>query len=240
MEVKVAVAKVPKSGLSESGDSVEVVERPRQGLTAIMADGQTHGRAAKRTSHMVVAKAAQLVVDGVRDGAVARGVHDHLYAVRDGKVSTELTMISVDFRTKSLVITRNTHVPVFLRRPGGAVERLDEHVEPIGIRELMKPVIAEVPLEPGIVVLAFTDGVLSAGRRYDAELNLDDVAAMVAAAEPGCMRELADGLLEKAIDLDHRRPADDMSVLAVGLGPANDEDHVRRMEVAMPFQQPGL
>ncbi|MDB4897696.1 MAG: hypothetical protein JWN15_3958 [Firmicutes bacterium] len=240
MEVKVAVAKVPKSGLSESGDSVEVVERPRQGLTAIMADGQTHGRAAKRTSHMVVAKAAQLVVDGVRDGAVARGVHDHLYAVRDGKVSTELTMISVDFRTKSLVITRNTHVPVFLRRPGGAVERLDEHVEPIGIRELMKPLIAEVPLEPGIVVLAFTDGVLSAGRRYDAELSLDDVAAMVAAAEPGCMRELADGLLEKAIDLDHRRPADDMSVLAVGLGPANDEDHVRRMEVAMPFQQPGL
>jgi serine phosphatase RsbU (regulator of sigma subunit) len=240
MEVKVAVAKVPKSGLSESGDSVEVVERPRQGLTAIMADGQTHGRAAKRTSHMVVAKAAQLVVDGVRDGAVARGVHDHLYAVRDGKVSTELTMISVDFRTKSLVITRNTHVPVFLRRPGGVVERLDEHVEPIGIRELMKPVIAEVPLEPGIVVLAFTDGVLSAGRRYDAELSLDDVAAMVAAAEPGRMRELADGLLEKAIDMDRRRPADDMSVLAVGLGPANDEDHVRRMEVVMPFQQPGL
>lgn len=239
MEVKVAVAKVPKSGLSESGDTVEIVERPRQGLTAIMADGQTHGRAAKRVSHMVVAKAVQLIADGVRDGAVARGVHDHLFAARDGKVSTELTMVSVDFRTRSLVVTRNTHVPVFLRHPDGHVERLDQYVEPIGIREVMKPLISEVPLAPGIVILAFTDGVLSAGRRHDSELNLDDVAAMVAAAEPGRMRELADGLLEKAIDLDRRRPGDDMSVLAVGLAPVTDEHHVRRMAVSMPFQRAG-
>jgi serine phosphatase RsbU (regulator of sigma subunit) len=235
MEVKVAVAKVPKYGLSESGDTVEVVERPRQGLTAIMADGQTHGRPAKRVSHMVVAKAAQLVVDGVRDGAVARGVHDHLFAARDGKVSTELTMVSVDFRTRSVVITRNTHVPVFLRHADGLVERLEQHVEPIGVHEAMKPLITEVPLESGIVVLAFTDGVLTAGRRYERELSLDDVAAMISEANPGRVRALADRLLESAIELDHRHPADDMSVLTVGVAPAADADHVRRMDVAMPY-----
>lgn len=235
MDVRIAVAKVPKFGHSESGDTVEIVERPRGGLTAIMADGQTHGRAAKRISHMVVAKAQQLIVDGVRDGAVARGVHDHLFAARDGKVSTELSMISVDFRTRTLVITRNTHVPVFLRLPNGTVERLDQYVEPIGVHEVMKPLITERPLEPGMVVLAFTDGVFSAGRRSDASLNLDEVAAMVAAVDPNHVRELVDSTLEKAMDLDRRHPGDDMSIMAVGLAPARGDSHVRQMEVMMPY-----
>lgn len=235
MEAHVAVAKIPKYGLSESGDTVEIVERPRGGMTAILADGQTHGRPAKRISHLVVAKAQQLIGDGVRDGAVARGVHDYLYALRDGKVSTELTMVSVDFRTRSLVITRNSHVPVFLRQAGGQVERLEQHVEPIGVREIMKPLITEVPLSPGILVLAFTDGVFSAGRRYQQEMDMANVSAMVAAAEPSRVRELADGLLEHALALDHRRPADDMAVLAVGVGERDAEEQIRRMTVAMPF-----
>jgi serine phosphatase RsbU (regulator of sigma subunit) len=234
MEVRIAVAKVPKHGLLESGDTVEVVERPRGGITAIMADGQSHGRAAKRVSQLVVAKAAQLITDGVRDGAVARSVHDHLYAARDGKVSTELTMISVDFRTRSLVITRNSHVPVLLRRPDGRLERLGEYVEPIGVHAVMKPLITEVPLEPGLVALAFTDGIYSAGRRHGRALDLEEVAAMLLAAEPGRVRELADAILEKAMELDSRRPGDDMSVMAVGLAPT-PEQQVRWMEVSVPF-----
>lgn len=235
MEMAIAVAKVPKFGLSESGDTIEIVERPRGGLTAIMADGQTHGRAAKRISQMVVTKAAQLIGDGVRDGAVARGVHDHLFAARDGKVSTELIMVSVDFRSKSLVVARNSHVPVFLRLTDGRVQRLETHVEPIGVHEVMKPLIEEFPLEPGLMVLAFTDGIFSAGRRHDAQMSLDEIAAMVAAAEPGGAQELVEGVLEKALNLDRRRPGDDMSVLALGLAPVKRDEQIRRMTVTMPF-----
>lgn len=235
MEVQIAVAKIPKFGLSDSGDTIEVVERPRGGMTAILADGQTHGRQAKRVSHLVVAKAAHLIADGVRDGAVARGVHDHLFAVRDGKVSTELTIVSVDFRTRSLVVTRNTHVPVFLRRADGSVERLDQYVEPIGVHEVMKPLITEIPLVPGLVVLAFTDGVLSAGARQGERLNLDALAKLVAGTEPAQVGSLVDRLLERALELDRQRPADDMSILAVGVGPAAGENLVRRMAVSMPF-----
>ncbi|MFZ5815099.1 MAG: PP2C family protein-serine/threonine phosphatase [Bacillota bacterium] len=235
MQVTMAVAKVPKFGLSESGDSVEIVERPRGGITAILADGQTHGRAAKRVSQIVVAKAVQLIADGIRDGAVARGVHDYLYAVRDGKVSTELVMISVDTRTKSLVIARNTHVPVLLRHADGRVERLEAAVEPVGIREVMKPVITEVPLEAGVMVAAFTDGIFSAGRRYEAELELDELIAMLAEAEPNDVQRLADRFLSRAVEADRGRPGDDMSVVTVGLAPRPGGEQVRRMSVTMPF-----
>lgn len=234
MEVSIAVAKVPKYGLSESGDSVEVVERPRGGLTAIMADGQTHGRAAKRISQFVVAKAIGLIADGVRDGAVARGVHDALFAARDGKVSTELTMITFDFRTKSLVISRNSHVPVFLRHPSGEIERLQSYVEPIGVHEVMRPMITELPMEAGMIALAMTDGVYSAGTRYGQPLNPDQVAAMLATTPPNRVHELVDGLLEKAMDLDHRRSADDMAVMAMGLAPKENTE-VRRLTIRVPI-----
>ncbi|MFZ5827702.1 MAG: PP2C family protein-serine/threonine phosphatase [Bacillota bacterium] len=234
MQVTMAVAKVPKFGLSESGDSVEIVERPRGGITAILADGQTHGRAAKRVSQIVVAKAVQLIADGVRDGAVARGVHDYLFALRDGKVSTELVMISVDTRTKSLVIARNTHVPVLLRHADGRVERLVEAVEPIGIREVMKPLITEVPLQGGLMVVAFTDGIYSAGRRYDTEMTLDNLVARVEKSAPNQAQGLADSILAEAMRLDRDRPGDDMSVLVAGLTAAGG-NQARRMTVTMPF-----
>lgn len=234
MELFMAVAKLPKYGFDESGDTVEVVERPRGGLTAIMADGQTHGRAAKRVSHLVVAKASQLVADGVRDGAVARGVHDHLYAIRDGKVSTELTIISADYRTRSLVVARNSHVPVLLRH-GGGIELLDQSVEPIGVHELMKPLIREIPLEPGQIVLAFTDGIYSAGKRYGESLSLSRVEQLVETAKPEDVNCLADSVLELAFELDRRRPGDDMAVLAVGVGPRRAEPAVRRLSVSMPL-----
>lgn len=235
-EVHVAVAKTPKFGLPESGDTVEVVERPRGGLTVIMADGQTHGRAAKRISHLVVTKCAQLIADGVRDGAVARGVHDHLFAARDGKVSAELTMISADYRTRSLVIARNSHVPVLLRRETGEVVHLEQYVEPIGVHEVMKPLITEIPLHEGLVVLAFTDGVFSAGRRYGEALDLAMLSEAVRTAQPDGVRELADAVLSCALALDRQRPADDMAVMAVGLGGASSsEEPIRRLSVAMPL-----
>jgi serine phosphatase RsbU (regulator of sigma subunit) len=234
MQVTMAVAKVPKFGLSESGDSVEIVERPRGGITAILADGQTHGRAAKRVSQIVVAKAVQLIADGVRDGAVARGVHDYLFALRDGKVSTELIMISVDTRTKSLVVARNTHVPVLLRHADGRVETLSAGVEPIGIHEVMKPLITEVPIQTGLMVIAFTDGIYSAGRRYDAPLQMDELVARLEAAHPSEVQAVADAILARAIELDKGRPCDDMSVVVAGLTTASG-DHIRRMSVTMPF-----
>jgi serine phosphatase RsbU (regulator of sigma subunit) len=185
-------------------------------------------------SQFVVAKAIGLIADGVRDGAVARGVHDSLFAARDGKVSTELVMVTVDFRTKSLVVTRNSHVPVLLRHPNGEVERLEVYVEPIGVHEVMRPSITELDLQPGQIALAMTDGIYSAGSRYGEPLNIDEVMAMVAITPPDRVQELVDGLLEKALELDRRRPADDMSVLAVGLAPKT-ESEVRRLTVRVPL-----
>jgi len=69
MEVQIAVAKINKYAVSESGDTLEVVERPNGGLSVVLADGQSSGRGAKAVSMMVVRRVISLLAEGVRDGA---------------------------------------------------------------------------------------------------------------------------------------------------------------------------
>ena len=47
MEIQLAVAKIAKYAMSESGDTVEVIERPHGGVSVVLVDGQRSGRSAK-------------------------------------------------------------------------------------------------------------------------------------------------------------------------------------------------
>ena len=107
MKVEIAVAKVGKWATSESGDTLEVIERPRGGLSAVLVDGQRSGRAAKAISNLVARKAINELAEGVRDGAAARAAHDYLHVYKGGKVSATLNIVSVDLETETVVLSRN-------------------------------------------------------------------------------------------------------------------------------------
>ena len=103
MEIQIAVAKVNKYAVSESGDTLEVVERPGGGLSVVLADGQSSGRGAKAVSMMVVRRVISLLAEGVRDGAAARAASDYLFSERNGKVSSTLNILSVDLSSETVV-----------------------------------------------------------------------------------------------------------------------------------------
>jgi serine phosphatase RsbU (regulator of sigma subunit) len=242
VEVQVAAAKISKYATSESGDTLEMIERPRGGLSLVLADGQRSGRAAKAISNMVARKAIALLAEGVRDGAAARAAHDYLYAQRNGKVSATLNIASVDLMSKTLVLSRNSHCPVIVHGPDGQWA-FDEPSEPVGVQRMTKPRIVELPIQAGMVVVVFTDGLMHAGKRsgermdvadavtrlYDMHKNSHDVAAPI-----------ADGLLAEALALDDGRPSDDVSVVVLAVT-AHAGDEARRLQVRLPIsplQQP--
>jgi serine phosphatase RsbU (regulator of sigma subunit) len=242
MDIQVAVAKIGKYATSESGDTLEMIERPQGGLSLVLADGQRSGRAAKLISNIVVRKAISLLADGVRDGAVARAAHDYLRTMRGGKVSATLNIISVDLETETLVISRNSHCPSVVSSEG-QIALLDEPSEAVGIRSWTKPVIAELPLRPETYVLVYTDGLQHAGRRYGQVLDvtglfrdlLSEAVAQGASHAPAQI--LADGILSRAVDADRGRPDDDISVVVVAiLAAASERDRVRRMSVRFPIR----
>src|SRR5215210_771370 len=178
LDVQIAVAKTNKYASRESGDTVEVVERPHGGFSVVLADGQGSGRAAKNISHLVTTKAVSMIKDGVRDGAVGRSVHDYLLAYRGGKVSATLVILSVDLASRTLVLSRNSHCPILLSRPDSdALTVIEDPSNPIGIYSMTKPVITELPLEAHTYAVTYSDGLMEAGKRSGDTI---DLAALVA------------------------------------------------------------
>lgn len=238
--VEVAVAKASKYAMRESGDSVEVVERPRGGLSIVMVDGQRSGRSAKAISNLAVRKAISLLAEGVRDGAVARAAHDYLRTERGGQVSAELTLISIDLETKTIVVTRNSQCPVLVAEtpaPAYTWRALDAPAEVVGVHNRARPVIAEWPLTPAQTLVAFTDGVLHAGERRGRTLDVRAVLEQQAARLAGPAQELADALLAEALAADDGRPGDDTTVVVVRVADRPDLEgpEVRRMAVTFPI-----
>ncbi len=84
MEVQFAVAKIGKYATSESGDTLEMIERPHGGLSFVLVDGQRSGKSAKAISNLVARKAIQLLSEGARGGACGPRLSLHL-GVRLGK-----------------------------------------------------------------------------------------------------------------------------------------------------------
>lgn len=237
MQIQIAVAKIGKYATSESGDTLEMIERPHGGLSFVLVDGQRSGKGAKAISNMVARKAISLLGEGVRDGAAARAAHDYLYAQRGGKVLATLNILSIDMATKTLVISRNSHCPTIVQLSPTEQVILDTPSDPVGVRRVTRPHIEEFPLQNGMVAIVFTDGILSAGERRGQKLDLPTYVTRCYQRNIGwetVAQSIADDLLNDALELDQGRPADDMSVLVVAvLGRETDE--VRRMQVTLPI-----
>jgi len=235
--IQVGVAKIEKYASSESGDTLEMVERPGGGLSFVLVDGQRSGKSAKAISNLVAGKAIALLGEGVRDGAAARAASDYLYMQRGGKVSATLNIVSIDMVTKTLVLSRNSHCPVIVQTGPGEQTVLDQVTPPVGVQRVTKPQITEIPLKVGIVAVIFTDGLYSAGERAGMRMDIrsrvdmlyDETIGSAQVAQP-----IADALLDDALQLDRGRPVDDFSVLVVAVLDT-EGDTVRRMQLTLPI-----
>jgi serine phosphatase RsbU (regulator of sigma subunit) len=234
MEVQIAVAKVNKYAISESGDTLEVVERPNGGLSVVLADGQTSGRGAKAISQMVVRKVIGLLAEGVRDGAAARAASDALFTEKQGKVICTLNIASLDLQSRTIVLTRNNPAPIFICR-GEQIDCIAEESIPLGTSRNLRPLITEVAIEPGVIIVIYTDGITHAGKRRGTPMDVGETIRSVLEDQDPSPQALADSLLAQAVRLDENRPADDISVLVLKIT-SRVGDTVRRMSVRLPIE----
>ena len=234
MEVQIAVAKVNKYATSESGDTLEVIERPNGGLSVVLADGQTSGRGAKAISQLVVRKVIGLLAEGVRDGAAARAASDALFTDKQGKVICTLNIASVDLRSGTIVLARNNPAPVYICRREN-IDRIDSESIPLGTSHEVRPLITEVALEPGLAIVIYTDGLIHAGSRRGTPMDIGETLQSLLEDQDPTPQLLADTLLAEAMRLDDDRPADDISVLVLKVT-SRVGDNARRMTVRLPIE----
>lgn len=234
MEVQIAVAKINKYAVSESGDSLEVVERPNGGISVVLADGQSSGRGAKAVSLMVVRKVIGLLAEGVRDGAAARAASDALFTEKQGKVSCTLNIASVDLLTNTIVLTRNNPAPMAICRNGN-VDCISTESTSLGTARDTRPIVNEINIEPGVVVVLYTDGLVHAGDRRGHRMDACTIIESMLDEQDPSPQAIADELLAHAVSLDEGRPLDDISVVVIKVT-GRTGDHARRMTVRLPIE----
>jgi len=182
---------------------------------------------------MVAMKAVSLLSDGSRDGAVARAVQDMLYTAREGRVTATLVLLSADLHTGTLVIARNTPMPVIVRQ-ASRVFRVDGASEVIGTYRTTRPTITELPLVPETILLTYSDGVAHGGRRYGKTINWEDWDKRLATVSLNDLGDFVDQLLDEVLTLDKGRPSDDVSVMALGVRDG-DGTTIRRLRASAPY-----
>ncbi|MGA7671023.1 MAG: PP2C family protein-serine/threonine phosphatase [Nitrolancea sp.] len=229
----VSVAKTNKYASRESGDTVEIVERPAGGLSVVVVDGQGSGEHAKRLSLLIAGRTVGLLNEGVRDGTAARAAHDFLFAHRGGRVSSALDILSIDLASRTVVLSRNSEIPMLVFR-AGQWETIHESGGRIGIYRVTRPKVLEFPCTPGSHALLVTDGVLNAGKRFGLPINIEESANRLLGSELGA-EEMAERMLREAMRADRNRPQDDMTVVALRLEPGIEGQAVRRLSVSVPL-----
>jgi len=240
MEIQLAVAKIVKFDSIESGDTLEIVERPMGGVSCVLADARSSGSSAKSISSMVVRKVISLLSDGVRDGAAARAASDHLFMEKGGTCSVYMNILSADLQTQTLVISRNNPTPVFISQID-QIECVSSESVPIGLARNTRPSITEISLMPRTTVVLYTDGVMRAGERFGQSIDFCSlIQAHLDEQEPSA-QYIADALLSQAIRLDQNQPNDDMTVVVLRVM-EQSQDNIRRLSVRLPFnhQESGL
>jgi serine phosphatase RsbU (regulator of sigma subunit) len=231
--IDLSIVKTNKWSQRESGDTAEMVERPGGGFSIVAVDGQGSGAGAKSLSLLLTSKAVALLKEGVRDGAVARAVHDVLFAYRQGKVSASLDILSVDLKTKSVLATRNAETPLIVRRHEGWLA-VPSAAGSIGLYHFTRPAVIHLPAEDGLAVCLFTDGIANAGNPVGG--NVFDVQRFLAeqCGPDSTASEIADRVLAEAIHRDSGRPRDDMTIAALSLRGHESQTLIRRLDAVMP------
>ena len=235
MEIQIAASKIDKFNSIDSGDTIEVVERPNGGISVVLASGLSNGKSTKMISYSVVKKVISLIADGVRDGAAARAASDALFTQYNGKSISSLNIISADLQTDTLVLSCNSRSPVYLCRDD-SIEKMSIESTLLGTGLDVKPSVSEISIEPGITVVAPSSGLLKAGNDYGQNFDFPTSLSAILEEQQPTSSVIADILLNQAISIDQGQPKGDMSVVVLRIIPGI-QNQIRRINVILPFSE---
>ncbi len=143
-------------------------------------------------------------------------------------------MLSADLETRSVVVTRNTLCPVLILSNGEG-RAIEAPSCPLGTSRMVRPQVTELPMEAGLTIVAFTDGVWEAGTLSSHPQTVPGWLFDEAVRYRSDPKSMADSILAAAVALDQSRPRDDMTVAVMAIRDSSEALNVRRLHVLFPI-----
>ncbi|KAB2969096.1 MAG: SpoIIE family protein phosphatase [Thermoanaerobaculia bacterium] len=189
---------LPSRGVS--GDLYTASRHPESGaLTLLIADVSGKGMAASLLGASLEALAAgPIEVDHQPDGICVR-VSRRLFARTPPEKYATAFVARLDPARHRLAWANAGHNPALLARAPGRIERLEATGPPLGLLERASYGVGEVALDPGDLLVVYTDGITEAIDPEEEEFGLARLEAVIGrhAQDPLAELRLA---LERALD----------------------------------------
>ncbi|WP_129338411.1 SpoIIE family protein phosphatase [Cellulomonas endophytica] len=146
--------------------------------------------------------------------AALADVDELVRALDIGAVATAVYLTwAQDGSGAALAYASAGHPPVLVRRPSGAVERLEgSRTRPLGLGPLRADAESSVRLEPGAVLVAYTDGLVERRDRPLADGIRELERALAEAPAEAGSAAVRDHLVDRLVA---ERPEDDMCLLVM-------------------------
>jgi len=127
------------------------------------------------------------------------------------------TMFFAEYRdqTRELRYINCGHPAALLVRAGGKIEHLEATALPIGVFGAWKCDEKTVTLDPGDVLLAFSDGVLEAGVERGEEFGEARLITALNAARSGDLEPLLDAIVGEVLQFSPEVQSDDVTLIAL-------------------------
>ena len=201
----------------------------------VLADGRGSGAEHKKVSSQVVHKVLSLIGEGSRDGLAAKTVSDYLFDLYNGTKTAFLSILSVDLQSQTITVTSNNPVPVFVSRKD-RVDCISGQDIAIGSKLNITPAITQLPLEDGITVIMYTDGLANAGASQGIPLDVCTLLESMLEDQEPSAQSIADTILAEALRLDQSQPQDDMSIVVLRIS-GGKRDRIRKMIICLPVSE---
>lgn len=209
--VEIASRYLPaEAGLEVGGDWYDVTESCPGQVEVVIGDVAGRGVHAAAVMGRLVMGLRACVLDGRPIEDAVAGL-DQLMQEFDVPQMSTLFAFSLDLATGRARYVRAGHPPALLRGPDGEVIELEgESCPPVGLLNGARFVATTTTLQPGGMLLLYTDGLIER-RRIDLQVGIERLKAAFAAApdDPSAVVET----LPKALDAE--RVPDDIALLAL-------------------------
>ena len=206
-------ARIGKDCSKVSGDNFALIDMPGGRQAAVLSDGMGSGEEACRESTLVIELLEELLSAGFPEKTAIQMINTTLVMGREEIHYSTVDMSVFDLYTGECEIIKAGASSTFIRKKD-SVEHLSSTSLPIGVVNRIEIDSVKRRLEDGDFLIMVTDGVLDALPVGEQDILLETIIQGTDIRNP---REMAHHVLEQVLAWTGKEPADDMTVLALGI-----------------------
>ena len=215
MVIELGVAKQERVSSPDSDETTELIERPSGGESVIYCNGKRNGQPSKIISSIIVNRVLEKIAEDFRDSTAVKSVSDQIFREHSGHICGDFCMISTDFQSGTIVVSRCTDIPVYFYQHG-IMDAWRTPADRLGAVKSLHPSITEIPMEPGNTILMLSEGALNAGKNTMEEDEVEDlILSTIEESYELSADQIAEFFLKRAITMDGYKPKEDMTVIVL-------------------------